>query len=331
MTRTLRASASACSNIALIKYWGKRDFEWNIPLNDSVSMTLSEAVTTTTVEWDPELKQDEIYLGGERVLDQRGLRVSRYLDRIREQYYRMHARVASVNSFPAGTGIASSASGFAALGLAAIAALGEGLPDEVEMTRWARRGSGSACRSIQAGFVEWVGGDDDASSVSRQLASPDHWDLRDFVVVLSRAPKAISSSEGHRIAARHPFMAARQEHLAARMLAVKGALANRDMATLGALVEHEAMEVQAIMMSGEPSALYLQGETIRLIHALRSWREDEGLPVWFTLDAGPNLHVLCEGSHALAVRRKLEAAAPRAELLENRPGPAATVHDDHLL
>ncbi len=330
MSPTLRATASACSNIALIKYWGKAEFADNIPLNDSVSMTLSEAVTTTTVEWDPELKQDEIYLGGERVLDGRGLRVSRYLDRIREQYYRMHARVASINSFPAGTGIASSASGFAALGTAAIAALGEGMPDERELTRWARRGSGSACRSIQAGFVEWVGGTDDASSYSRQLASPEHWDLRDFVVVLSRAPKAISSSEGHRIAARHPFMAARQEHLGARMLAVKGALANRDLPTLGALVEHEAMEVQAIMMSGEPSALYLHGDTVRLIHLLRGWREEEGLPVWFTLDAGPNLHVLCEGRDALAVRRKLEAAAPRAELLENRPGPGATVHDGHL-
>jgi diphosphomevalonate decarboxylase len=331
VTETMRASASACSNIALIKYWGKADFEQNIPLNDSVSMTLSEAITTTTVEWDPELKQDEVYLGGERVLDGRGVRVSRYLDRIREQYYRMFARVASVNSFPAGTGIASSASAFAALSTAAIAAFGEGLPDETEMTRWARRGSGSACRSIQSGFVEWTGGTDDSTSVSTQLASPDHWDLRDFVVVVSRAPKAISSSEGHRIATRHPFMAARQEQLAARMLAVKGALATRDMATLGALVEHEAMEVQAIMMSGEPSALYLQGETIRLIHALRSWREDDGLPVWFTLDAGPNLHVLCEGKDALKVRRRLEAAVPHAELLENRPGPGATVHDDHLV
>ena len=331
MTDVMRASASACSNIALIKYWGKADFDWNIPLNDSVSMSLSEAITTTTVEWDPALKQDEVYLGGERVLDHRGLRVSRYLDRIRADYYRLFARVVSVNSFPAGTGIASSASAFAALSTAAIAAYGEGLPDAIEMTRWARRGSGSACRSIQAGFVEWVAGTDDASSSSRQLASPEHWDLRDFVVVLSRAPKAISSTEGHRIASRHPFMAARQEQLPARMLALKGALARRDMATLGAIVEHEAMEVQAIMMSGEPSALYLQGETVRLIHALRSWREDEGLPVWFTLDAGPNLHVLCEGSHALAVRRKLEAAAPRAELLENRPGPGATVHDDHLL
>ena len=293
-------------------------------------MTLSDAVTTTTVQWDPLLKDDELYLDGERVVDGRLLRISRYLDGIREHYYRLNARIASINSFPAGTGIASSASGFAALATAAIGAFGEGLPPEIEMTRWARRGSGSASRSIQAGFVEWVGGADDEGSYSRTLCGPGHWDLRDIVVVLSRSPKAISSSEGHRIASRHPFMASRQEGLPGRIVAVKGAIANRDFATFGALVEHEAMEVQAIMMSGEPSALYLQGATVALIHRLRDWREHEGLPVWFTLDAGPNLHVLCEGKDAAEVKRRLAAVVPDAELLENRPGPGARVHDDHL-
>lgn len=331
MSREMRGTASACSNIALVKYWGKKDFTDNIPLNDSVSMTLSDAITTTTVVWDPTLSQDEIYLDGERILDGRGLRISRYLDRIRSDWYRMHARVASMNSFPAGTGIASSASGFAALATAAFAAFGEEGPDETEMTRWARRGSGSACRSIHGGFVEWLGGDDDASSWAHQLCSADHWDLRDLVVLVSRAPKAISSSEGHKIATRHPFMAARQEELPARMLAVKGAIATRDFATLGALVEHEALEVQGIMMSGQPSALYMQPGTMQLLHAIRSWRDDDGLPVYFTLDAGPNVHVLCEGKDAAAVRERIERLVPDLPILENRAGPPAHVHDAHLL
>jgi diphosphomevalonate decarboxylase len=329
MNDPMKATARACSNIAFVKYWGKADFEWNVPLNDSLSMALSDAVTTTTVEWDPTLKQDEIYLEGERVLDDRGLRISRYLDRLRDAWYRLGARVASVNTFPAGTGIASSASGFAALATAAIGAFGEGLPDPEEMTRWARRGSGSACRSIQSGFVEWVGGHDDAGSFSRQLCPPEHWDLRDIVVLVSRETKAISSSDGHRIASRHPFMQARQEELAGRILSLKGAIAARDFTTFGEVVEHEAMEVQAIMMSGRPSALYLQPGTVALIHALRSWRQD-GLPVYFTLDAGPNLHVLCEGSHAAEVVRRLGVIAPRAELIHNRPGPGAELVDDHL-
>ena len=175
MNDRMKATARACSNIAFIKYWGKADFDHNIPLNDSVSMTLSDAVTTTTVEWDPELGQDEIYLDGERVLDGRALRVSRYLDRIRDQWYRMPARVASANSFPAGTGIASSASAFAALSTAAIGAFGEGLPEPVEMTRWARRGSGSACRSIHAGYVEWVAGGRDGDSVGSSLLFGFEW------------------------------------------------------------------------------------------------------------------------------------------------------------
>ena len=329
MNDPMKATARACSNIAFVKYWGKSDFERNIPLNGSLSMALSDAVTTTTVEWDPTLKQDEIYLEGERVLDGRALRISRYLDRLRDAWYRMGARVASVNSFPAGTGIASSASGFAALATAAIGAFGEGLPAPQELTRWARRGSGSACRSIQAGFVEWIGGVDDAGSFSRQLCPPEHWDLRDIVVLVSSKEKAISSSDGHRIATRHPFMPARQVELPRRILSIKGALAARDFGTFGELVEHEAMEVQAIMMSGRPSALYLQPGTVGLIHALRSWRQD-GLPVYFTLDAGPNLHVLCEGAHAPEVVRRLGVVAPSVELIHNRPGPAAEVVDDHL-
>ena len=329
MNDTMKATARACSNIAFVKYWGKAIFEGNIPLNDSLSMTLSDAVTTTTVEWDPALKQDEIYLEGERVLDGRALRISRYLDRLRDAWYRMGARVASVNSFPAGTGIASSASGFAALATAAIGAFGEGLPAPQELTRWARRGSGSACRSIQAGFVEWIGGVDDAGSFSRQLCPPEHWDLRDIVVLVSSKEKAISSSDGHRIATRHPFMPARQVELPRRILSIKGALAARDFGTFGELVEHEAMEVQAIMMSGRPSALYLQPGTVGLIHAIRSWRAD-GLPVYFTLDAGPNLHVLCEGAHAAEVARRLQQVAPRAELIHNRPGPGAELVDDQL-
>jgi len=326
----MRATATACSNIAFIKYWGKRDFVLNLPLNDSISMNLSAAVTTTTVEWDSSLSQDEIYLEGERILDGRGVRISRYLDRIRKDWYRMHARVVSVNSFPAGTGIASSASGFAALASAALGAFGEELPDETEMTRWARRGSGSACRSIQGGFVEWTAGTDDEGSVAQQFCPADHWDLTDLVVLVSRTPKVISSSEGHRIASSHPFMAARQELLPSRILALKGALAQRDFATFGEIVELEAMEVQAIMMSGQPPALYLQPATVALIHGVRAWREEDAIPVYFTLDAGPNMHVLCESKDAPEVRRRIEKLVPRAEILENRPGPPVRLHDEHL-
>ena len=171
----------------------------------------------------------------------------------------------------------------------------------------------------------------DATSVGTQLAGQDFWDLRDLVVLVSKAPKAISSSEGHKIASRHPFMAARQELLPSRMLATKGAIAARDITTLGALIEQEALEMHGIMMSGEPAALYMQPGTMALLHAIRSWREDDGVPVYFTLDAGPNVHVICEGHTGDEVRERIERLAPGLAILENRAGPGVRVHDEHLL
>ncbi len=327
----MRGTATAGSNIALLKYWGKRDGMENIPLNSSLSMTLSAATTTTTVCWDRSLSQDEVFLDGERLLDLRGRRVSRFLDRIRAQYYRQHARVVTMNSFPAGTGMASSASGFAALAGAALAAFDEGLPDSQELSRWARRGSGSGCRSVFGGFVEWVGGDDDESSFARPFLPREHWDLHDVVVIVSREEKEISSSDGHRIATFHPFMSARQALLPGRLVALQGALVARDFATLAALVEQEALEMHGIMLSGVPAAIYFQPTTITLLHAIRSWRQDEGVPVCFTLDAGPNVHVLCPGDLVSEVCRRLQEICPGASLVDNSPGPGLRVHGDHLL
>ncbi len=325
-----RATARAGSNIAFLKYWGKRDAEYNIPLNDSLSMTLSDAHTTTTVAWDPDLKQDEIYLDGERILDSRGRRISKHLNKLRQAWYPYFARVVTLNSFPSGTGIASSASGFAALTMAGIAAFGEGLPDEVELSRWARWGSGSACRSIHGGFVEWLGGEDHQSSRARPFLPETAWDLSDVVVLVSGEPKEISSSEGHRIAARHPFMPVRQGLLPSRLLAMKGALAARDLPTLGELLEQEALEVQGIMMSGTPSCLYPTAMTLEVIHRLRRWRE-EGLPAWFTLDAGPNVHILTESRHVSALVERVRSVSRQLDVLVNRPGGPARLLDQHLL
>lgn len=326
----MRATATACSNIALIKYWGKRPGSANLPLNDSVSMTLSAATTTTTVHWDASLSQDEIYFDGERLLDHRATRISRFLDRLRERWYRMPARVHTMNSFPSGTGMASSASGFAALTVAGIAAFDEGLPPEVELSRLARAGSGSACRSLFPGYVEWVAGHDDESSLARPLLPPEHWDLRDIVVVLSAEEKEVSSSDGHKLAAIHPFMDARQQQLPARTLALKGALVRRDFETLATLVEHEALEMHAIMLSSQPAAIYFEPATIRVIKEVRRWRDDDCLPVCFTLDAGPNVHVICDASVAMEVRSRLATLVPTASLVECRPGPGVRVHGDHL-
>ncbi len=326
----LRATARAGANIALIKYWGKRDDDLNLPLNDSLSMTLSEALTITTVAYDEGLRTDEFYLDGERVLDDRARRVSRHLDRIRALYYPMFARVASVNSMPASTGLASSASGFAALTVAAIEAFGEGLPDEQTVSTLARLGSGSACRSVPGGFVHWHAGAREEDSYAETLFDANWWDLRDLCVVVNTAPKEISSAQGHRLAAAHPFMDTRQRALPGRLAAVQGALAARDFEILGSLVEQESLEMHALMLSANPACLYMAPASLAFVHAVRRWRDD-GLPVYVTLDAGPNPHLLCEGRHEAAVLRRVEELAPTATVLCNRPGPAVACQEEHLL
>ncbi len=325
-----RATARAGANIALLKYWGQADPRLNLPLNDSLSMTLTEACTITTVAYDEDLGDDEIYLDGERVLDHRARRVRRHMDHIRTHYYRVHARISTLNSMPAGTGLASSASGFAALTAAAIAAFGEGLPDPEEISAWARRASGSACRSVPGGFVRWRAGAGDEDSFATTVFEPDWWDLRDLCVVLSAATKEIPNHQGHAIAAAHPFMGARQAQLPGRMAAVTAAIAARDLETLGPLVEQESLEVQALMASAAPAVWYMTPQTLAFVHAVRRWRED-GLAAYLTLDAGPNPHILCEGADEAAVLQRIEALAPGVNVLRNRPGPGVTLVNDHLL
>ncbi|RIK34303.1 MAG: diphosphomevalonate decarboxylase, partial [Chloroflexi bacterium] len=198
-----KATCRAGSNIAFIKYWGVADASINLPLNNSISMTLADAYTTTTVEWvdDSRWTTDEITLDDVRLDEQAAQRLVRHLDRLRALAgINYRARVASRNNFPTASGIASSASGFAALTVAGCAALGLKL-DATRLSALARLGSGSASRSLFGGFVEWERGDDDATSIAKLLFPPGHWALYDLVVVASHAAKSVSSEGGHRLAA----------------------------------------------------------------------------------------------------------------------------------
>jgi diphosphomevalonate decarboxylase len=186
------ASAAAHPNIAFIKYWGNRDHKLRIPANGSLSMNLAPLETRTTVSFDTDLKSDQLTLNGEAAGDQALERVSTLLDRIRTlAKIDTYARVVSHNSFPTGTGIASSASAFAALSLAGATSLGLELPEQ-SLSQLARSGSGSASRSIPGGFVEWE--PEGASSYAYSIADPEHWDLVDFITLISLEHKKVISS-----------------------------------------------------------------------------------------------------------------------------------------
>jgi diphosphomevalonate decarboxylase len=328
---THQATYRVGSNIAFIKYWGVADPAINLPLNNSISLTLADAHTTTTVAWETDgaLAIDEITLDDVR-LDQKAMgRLVRHLDRLRALAgVDWRARVASRNNFPAAAGIASSASGFAALTVAGAAALGLDLAP-TPLSALARLGSGSASRSLFGGFVEWERGHDHASSVARPLFAPDHWALCDLVAVVSRAAKATSSEGGHRLAGTSPLLAGRLASLPAALETVRSAIAERDLHRLGPVIEADALAMHAVMMTSQPSLLYWQPATLTLLHAVPQWRA-EGLAVYFTIDAGPNVHLICAADDAPAVAERAAALPGVESVISSRPGPGPQRLTEHL-
>jgi len=318
------ATALACSNIAFVKYWGNLDPALRLPFNDSVSMNLSAATTTTAVELDHDLQRDTVEVDGRLLTGAALERAVAQLDLIRARAgLDARARVVSRNTFPMGTGIASSASGFAALTLAAARACGLRL-DEAQLSAIARRGSGSAARSVPGGFVDWHAAATDEASYARSLAAPAHWDLTDVVAVVSREHKAVGSSGGHAAALTSPHFAARLSLLPGRLAVAREAIAGRDLARLGPMIEEEALCLHAVALTSRPPLIYWTGATVSLLSQVARWRSD-GLPVFFTLDAGPNVHLICEGRHAPAVE-SLARGLPYVEsVLVNEPGGHARI------
>ena len=320
----LKATAAACANIAFIKYWGKRDAELNLPANSSLSMNLDRLTTVTTVEFSPDYADDVIVLDGREEWGAARQRIVAHLDRVRAMAgLRARARVVSENSFPTSAGLASSASGFAALSLAASRAAGLELSLR-ELSILARFGSGSACRSVPGGFTEWTAGTSSQESFAKQIAPPEHWELRDVIAIVSRAHKRVGSTEGHALAPTSHLYQARVASVADRLAQAKAALLERDLATLGRIIEEDAISMHAVMMTSRPPIYYWLPGSIRLIHEVQDWRA-EGLEVYFTFDAGPNAHLICQAADQAEVERRLRDIEDVLEVIVSGPGPGARV------
>lgn len=324
---TGKATASANANIAFIKYWGNRDAQRRVPLNDSVSMNLDHATTTTTVAFDDHLEQDQVLIADQEAVPAAHTRVVDQMNRIRAlAHMETHARVESHNNFPTAAGIASSASGFAALTLAGTRAAGLEL-GEKELSMLARQASGSASRSIPAGFVEWVTGSDIDQSYAASIAPPDYWDLHDIIAIVSGEEKTVSTTEGHNAAPTSLFLPERLNALPVRFHRVRRAILARDLSLLGPAIEDEAIEMHMIAMTSRPRILYWAPGTVRILHEVMRWRND-GLPVYFTLDAGPNVHLICEGKDADRVVELVRALPEVQQVIANAPGGPATITND---
>jgi len=313
------ATAQAHPNIAFIKYWGNRDSPFRIPANSSISMNLEGLETRTQVTFDPALKKDKLTINGSPLYGKSLERVSLVLDLVRQMAELQHfARVESNNNFPTGAGIASSASAFAALSLAASAAAGLE-SSEQELSRLARRGSGSACRSVPGGFVEWQAGEDDLTSYAFSIAPPGHWNLTDCVAIISQAHKPIGSTEGHALAGTSPLQAARLADTPRRLDICRRAILERDFEAFAEVVELDCHLMHAVMNTSMPPLLYWQPATLAVMQAVSDWRKN-GLPVCYTIDAGPNVHVLCPTTSADQMISRLTQITGVEKVLAARPG-----------
>lgn len=325
----MKATAKARANIAFIKYWGKKDVALRLPLNNSVSMALDSVYTLTTVEFSPVFEKDQVEILGRKFEEKENQRVMKHMDRIRElARLNFKAKVKTKNNFPESTGIASSASGFAALTLAGTEAAGLDLTRK-ELSILARLGSGSACRSIPDGFVEWMKGNTHETSYAHSLYPPDYWDLIDVIAVVTKEEKKVSSTQGHSRAESSRFLTARIEKMAAKIKRVKRALKNKDFTSLGAAIEAEALDMHAVMMTSEPPILYWLPKTVEIILAVQQWRQ-EGLESYFTIDAGATVHVIVQRKDLGRLKRKLSGIEGIEKVIVSCPGVGARLTKNHL-
>jgi len=287
-------------------------------------MNLDGLSTRTTVSFQPSLPFDELIINGHEVTGPGLNRVSYILDIIRGMAnITDRAEVITENNFPSGAGIASSASAFAALALAGSKAAGLNL-SEPELSRLARRGSGSASRSIPSGFVEWQVGTTDEDSYAFSIAEPNHWNLVDCIAVVSASHKKTGSTEGHSIAPISPLQAARIADAPRRLDICRKAILEKDFDSFASIVELDSDMMHSVMMTSTPALHYWKPASLSVMNAVRQWRGD-GLPTCYTVDAGPNVHVICPETEAHVVDQKLREINGVTDVLVARAGGAAKI------
>jgi diphosphomevalonate decarboxylase len=331
-------SAVAHANIALIKYWGKRSVERNLPAVGSVSLTLDALQTRTSVRLadDSDYPSDRItngdvlILNGEPAAGKALEKVSAFADlmagagRNRRSGKRPALFIESGNNFPTGAGLASSASGFAALAKAFDAFFKLGL-NEKELSAYARQGSGSAARSVYGGIAEMLLGTDESGygDYAVQLYDENYWDIRLLAAVVSEGPKETGSTEGmNRTANTSPFYKAWVDSAPEDITLIKEALRERDFQKLGELAEHSAMKMHGLAISAHPSVLYWKPATLESIRCVWGLRK-KGIPAYLTMDAGPQVKVITLPEYSAKVSAALRKVPGVADVIGARPGPGA--------
>lgn len=318
--------ARAYTNIALIKYWGKKDEQLILPMNSSLSLTLDAFYTETTVHFDESYTEDTFCLDGEKQDPKQTAKISNFLDLVREQQnLSLFAKVDSQNFVPTAAGLASSASGLAALAGACSQALNLQLT-ETELSRLARRGSGSACRSIFGGFAEWQKGDSDQTSFAQTIPS-NNWedDLAMLFVLVDDGIKDISSRDGmKRTVETSSFYSGWLENVEPDLAAAKQAIREKDFTKLGEITEANGLRMHGTTLAAVPPFTYWSPESLNVMQLVRAARK-QGLPCYFTMDAGPNVKILVEKKNLTALKNFLADHLSEEKLITAYAGPGITL------
>ncbi len=314
----MTTTAVAHPNIALVKYWGKSPDTDNRPASPSLSITVAGLKTTTSVE--PAVR-DTVKLNGELTRDQK---IERFLEDLRARHPLPPVAIESRNDFPTGAGLASSAAGFAALITALDTAFELDLSDD-ERADWARRGSGSAARSLLSGFVAF---DPEADPMIETIATPDDWPLDVIVGVTTTDKKSVSSTEGmERSRMTSPFYREWIDANRGDFDTARRAVDEQDFDALARVAEASCLKMHAVMLTSAPALVYWNAATVAAIHTIRALAE-RGESVFFTIDAGPQVKAICTRWSAPAVRRALAEVPGVHSVIDGRLGLGARVDRD---
>jgi len=316
----MKSTAIANSNIAFVKYWGKKDYELNIPSNPSISMTLDENLSTkTTVEFDEKYTEDLFILNDEICFGVKLNRVSKFLDIVRKKAgIRQYAKVMSVNTFPTASGIASSASGFCALALAGSKAAGLEL-EKKELSALARQGSGSAARSVHGGFVFWK------DKFATEIKNKEHWpELRDVIIILSQKEKKTSSRKGMKITAeKSKLYKKRQKKIKKTLENVKKYLHKKNFSKLAKEIMDDSDNMHDCI--NEAGINYLTKESLKLKKKIIKLNKKETIAA-YTFDAGPNMHIITLEKHLPIIEKEFKDY----KKILSGTGKGARLTEEHL-
>ncbi len=332
----MKSTAITNANIALIKYWGRRDDELVLPLNDSISFTMDDQLQTiTSVEFDSTLKSDSLVLDGKIATEKELSRVVKFLDVVRKMAKKsVFAKVVSKNNFPKSAGLASSAAAFAALAGASSKAIGLNLSNE-ELSALARRGSGSASRSIHGGAVRWQMGkkDDGSDSFAIQLSPASKWpDLRNVIAITSSTEKKVGSAAGMKTSAQNSsLLSARLNGVGKRLEIVSSAIKEGNFEKMAQTIMQESNNMHAVMLDSWPPLVYMNRYSFEIIEKVLELNDSHGHPVAaYTFDAGPNAHIYTTSKYENEVKKLVNEIDGVEKTLVCKVGEGLRFSNNHL-